>query len=348
MKTKWLLWSVWVVAMLFVAAQPAKCEKIKEIKNLHYSSFGGSRVYSGEIYELTCDDECTIKIKLDGEPYEKAKTYSFSDEQVEELIDLFNEYEVWRWNGFNEHDSDVMDGSSFYFTLNIQDGKEIEASGYMMYPENYGEVIEEMLRIIDEGKEEVIDEGEAAPVPITVEKIDNLLYAYSDFTDYDNALYSFGGHKVITVHSGDGLPENKEEHSISDEQVEELIDVFNKYEVWRWNGFNKDTIGEGSFSFILFVQDGITIEAEGHGIYPENFWEVIQELNRILDEGKEDNCILEEDDEEEEVSEEEGDNGVLVPIIIGAGALVVVLVVIGVVRKKKKASHKQASPNPLP
>ena len=148
MKAKWLLWCMWVVAVLFIAAQPAKCEEIKELKNLHYSY--STPTYNGSvIYDLTCYDECTVWIKPMGRPYEEAVTYPISDEQVKEIIDVLNKYEVWTWDGFNEYDPDAMDGNSFSFSLTMQDGITIEAEGYMMFPEHFGDIIPELCRIFD-------------------------------------------------------------------------------------------------------------------------------------------------------------------------------------------------------
>lgn len=166
MKTKWLLCSLWVVAVLFVAVQPAMCEEIKEIKSLQYFGSGGMTVNSGVSYELTCGDECTVKIKRDGQPYEEAETHPISDKQVEALIDTLNKYEVWRWNGFDEHNPDVRDGSSFSFSLTVQDGKTINARGYMMYPENFGEVIRGLISILNSVEEDDKEGGILVPVLI--------------------------------------------------------------------------------------------------------------------------------------------------------------------------------------
>ena len=380
MKTKYL----WVVVMLVTMVQPAVCQTldsitreqirkdmeemkamqekerrevveelrktgIKELSSLSFST-SGSRINSGVYYELTSDDgQYAVKIKLDGEPYEEAKTYSISNEQVKELIDLFNEYEVWRWNGFNEHHPDVMDGSSFYFSLNVQDDKKIEARGYMMYPQNYGEVIQEMIRIIDEGKGEVIDEGEAVPVLTNIEEIKYLRFSLYECTDnysfHDKSLYELtcdGDEYSVKIQHEDETYEEAKKYPVSEEQVKELIDLFNKFEVWKWDGFSEtDYNATIEVDFALTVQDNKTIQAGGYGIYPENFGKVIQEMIRILTRDIEEeaaiewNDILEEDEEDGEVSEEEGDNGILVPVIIGAGVLVIVLLVIGVVRRRR-------------
>ena len=191
MKTKYL----WVVVMLVTMVQPAVCQTfdsitreqirkdmeemkamqekerrevveelrktgIKELSSLSFST-SGSRINSGVCYELTSDDgQYAVKIKLDGQSNGEAKKYLISDEKVKELIKLFNQYEVWEWNGFEEHHPDVMDGSSFYFSLTVQDDKKIEARGYMMYPENYGEVIQKMIRILNESSEDISEEDD--------------------------------------------------------------------------------------------------------------------------------------------------------------------------------------------
>lgn len=191
MKTKYL----WVVVMLVTMVQPAVCQTfdsitreelrkereemkamqekerrevveelrktgIKELRSLSFST-SGSRINSGVCYELTSDDgQYAVKIKLDGQSNGEAKKYLISDEKVKELIKLFNQYAVWEWNGFEEHHPDVMDGSSFYFSLTVQDDKKLEARGYMMYPENYGEVIQEMIRILNESREDISEEDD--------------------------------------------------------------------------------------------------------------------------------------------------------------------------------------------
>lgn len=361
MKTKYL----WVVVMLVTMVQPAVCQildsitreqirkdmeemkamqekerrevveelrnsGIRELRSLSFST-SGSIINSGVCYELTSDDgKYAVKIKLDGQSNGEAKKYLISDEKVKELIKLFNQYEVWEWNGFEEHHPDVMDGSSFYFSLTVQDDKKLEARGYMMYPENYGEVIQKMIRIIDEGKGEEVEET------FSVTKICSLYYSSSGGVLYrlicdDECTVSFTNEEAKT-------------YPVSDEQKKELIDLFNKYKIWKWSGFYKwDYNAEGDdFVFVLDVQDGKEINATGYGMYPMYYEEVTREMIRILNESRED--ISEEDEEDEEddevsevseVSEEKGDSGFLVPVIIGAAVFIIVLVVIGIVRRRR-------------
>ena len=338
MKTKWLLWSVWVVAVLFVAAQPARCEKIEGIKNLRLIFSSDAIVDGIEIFELTCDDEYTVEIKHFGSPYEEAKTYPVSDEQVKEIVDILNKYEVWEWDGFNEYDTNARDGENISFSLLTQDDKMIYASGYEKYLEHYEDVVQELFLIFGVDQDERMirryiakDRKIVLPVPITIEDIWSVSYSTSGSTINSCEYYALtcGSDKCTVKIKLDGEPyEEAKTYRVSNKQVKELIDLLNEYEVWRWNGFDEhasDVFDGDTFSFSLTVQNGKKINASGYEMYPENFGEVIQEMIRILDEGKGD-----------EVSEKEKENGVLVPVIIGAGALVVVLVVIGVARKKKR------------
>ena len=68
---------------------------------------------------------------------------------MNKIIDLFNKYEVIKWDGFSGNDKGVLDGDSFsmHFTYNIE--KHVSASGYMMWPNNYREVEEGLDKIFN-------------------------------------------------------------------------------------------------------------------------------------------------------------------------------------------------------
>ena len=67
---------------------------------------------------------------------------------MNKIIDILNKYDVVNWDGFNETDNNVLDGNSFHMNLTIQDNKNISASGYMMYPDNYKYVKKELDEIL--------------------------------------------------------------------------------------------------------------------------------------------------------------------------------------------------------
>ena len=121
---------------------------VDEFKSMTFSySNGGDIANSQEIYEIEKrDDKYIATIK------EKFKT---EDEIIEIEVDkntlynifrIIDTYNVSSWDGFSEHDSNVLDGESFYFSLYVGDDK-VNASGYMSWPDNYGKVQTEFTEL---------------------------------------------------------------------------------------------------------------------------------------------------------------------------------------------------------
>lgn len=58
---------------------------------------------------------------------------------LEELAKIINDNEIYKWNGFDKSDKNILDGSSFTLEVNYSNGKTLKAHGYMKYPKNYNE-----------------------------------------------------------------------------------------------------------------------------------------------------------------------------------------------------------------
>lgn len=120
---------------------------VQDFKSMTFSYSNGDEANSQEIYEIEKkDDKYIATIK------EKFKT---EDEIIEVEVDkntiysifrIIDTYNVSSWDGFSEHDSNVLDGDSFYFSLYVGDDK-VTASGYMSWPDNYGKVNKEFTEL---------------------------------------------------------------------------------------------------------------------------------------------------------------------------------------------------------
>ena len=66
---------------------------------------------------------------------------------MKEIIETLNNNDVSSWDGFDKDDKNVLDGNSFSFRVCYDKSKEIEASGYMKWPNNYHEVKKELNKI---------------------------------------------------------------------------------------------------------------------------------------------------------------------------------------------------------
>lgn len=95
------------------------------------------------------DDEYHVYVKPYGISDEDKKEIVVSSDFIKRIEDVLNKYEVYKWDGFNKSDNNVLDGDSFSIYIDMGE-KDISASGYMMYPEHYREVREELDNIFNE------------------------------------------------------------------------------------------------------------------------------------------------------------------------------------------------------
>ena len=118
--------------------------KISDIKSLHFGYTTGTMINSSVSYDLNYKDNKYIAIiKPNNISEEEAITTEISSKDIEKIIEILKKYNVQKWNGFNKHDPDVLDGNSFSISIYFKNNDSIIASGYMMYPNNYREVKEE-------------------------------------------------------------------------------------------------------------------------------------------------------------------------------------------------------------
>ena len=121
--------------------------EIGEITSLYLSYSRGYMINSNIRYDFNYDKDsnsyhATIK------PYgidEEDKLETEVDEIFKDsLKEILVKYEVGKWDGFNKSDQNVLDGDDFSFGVRFEDKTSISASGYMMWPENYGSVRDEL------------------------------------------------------------------------------------------------------------------------------------------------------------------------------------------------------------
>jgi len=119
--------------------------KISNIKSFYFSYSNGYAMNAYTRYEINkVDGKYVSKIKQYGKSDEEAQIIEISEETVRELERILNKYEVTKWDGFKESDQDVMDGDSFSCSIHMEDGKNISASGYMVWPTHYRDVVSEL------------------------------------------------------------------------------------------------------------------------------------------------------------------------------------------------------------
>jgi hypothetical protein len=135
--------------------------RVENLKSFHYSYSVGYYMNASYSYDIEKkDDKYIVSIKDAGMPEEKARKYTVEKGKIQQFESLLNEIEIYRWNGFQKSDKNVLDGNSFSLSIWLENKENISASGYMMWPSHYTEkkaVIENWFFKIDKNRPKDID-----------------------------------------------------------------------------------------------------------------------------------------------------------------------------------------------
>lgn len=124
--------------------------ELNNIKSMKFSYSTGNMINAYVRYNIDYKDYKYIAtIKPNNISEEEAKEIEIDKNTLENIVNVLNKYKVYHWNNFHKNDKRVLDGNSFSFTLSTTDGKDIDASGYMMWPENYRNVRDELDAIFN-------------------------------------------------------------------------------------------------------------------------------------------------------------------------------------------------------
>ena len=122
-----------------------------------------------------------------------------------------------------------------------------------------------------------------------IKDIKNLHYSYSvGYAMYAYYTYDIECEDKCTIKiKPNGYPdEEAKTYDVSDDKMNDIISVLNKYEVSKWDGYNKsdkNVLDGNSFSFSLTTKDGANISAHGYMMWPKHYREVREELTSIFD-----------------------------------------------------------------
>lgn len=79
--------------------------------------------------------------------------------------------------------------------------------------------------------------------------------------------------------------EDKKITVMTKKNVEKIIDILNKYEVYKWDGFKKsdpNVLDGDSFNLAVRYNDDKSISASGYMMWPKNYREVQGKLDSIF------------------------------------------------------------------
>lgn len=108
-------------------------------------------------------------------------------------------------------------------------------------------------------------------------------YAYAE-VKYELELKD---NTYIASYKMTGIPENEKlKKEVNEDTVIEIENILKKYEVSKWNGFNKrdnSVLDGNSFSFNYTNKDNQTISASGYMMYPKNYNNLKNDINDLYE-----------------------------------------------------------------
>lgn len=108
-------------------------------------------------------------------------------------------------------------------------------------------------------------------------------YAINANTEY--TLEYKDNNYIVTI-KPNGVPEeDKKEFEVDKEFASKIEEIFKKYDVGYWNGFDKidsRVLDGDSFSFSVTFENEDEIYASGYMVWPKNYREVKEELNNLF------------------------------------------------------------------
>ncbi len=139
-----------VIALAAVLVFKIGADRTVRDGNITSFSFSHGSFWSGDRdYVLTKQDNLALlteKCMGCRDSFEVSKTVDGN--YLGEVADIIEKYEIAKWDGFDESDN-VTDGEGFTLKVTYDDGKSIEAHGYMKFPTNYKEARDEFDKLFE-------------------------------------------------------------------------------------------------------------------------------------------------------------------------------------------------------
>jgi len=152
MKKYHVIGIILIIGVLFLLTG---CKKQEDYSgDIKLFKFGYGSYFPGyTTYEIVKNDEkYELTIQRINDPETETINKNINKKYVDEISKVLSEYDVYKWDGFNKTDKNVMDGSSFSLDVTYDNDKSISAHGYMKYPKNYKEVKEKIEKILNDIK----------------------------------------------------------------------------------------------------------------------------------------------------------------------------------------------------
>lgn len=200
-------------------------------------------------------------------------SYKTSYYLMNRLCEIVNSNKMYRYKGYYRTKLEVLDGTSWDFSLKFADGTSTSASGYMKYPKGGGPAFREAVELIEQ----------MSPAPNN-SKMTRFSYGkYNGMAPWVGKSYVVYSDKEGMVHIDLNVEKNDELRLVTnyDRIFEDLQSIVLKKGMFTFRGdyMPRTEIRDGSsWSLDVDYQEGPGISAGGYMAWPEGFGEAIDAL----------------------------------------------------------------------
>ena len=230
-----------------------------------------------------------------------SKKYPIDEDALRELQGIVVEHDIVSWDGFDKQAEEITTlNTRFRIEITYDDGTVIAAQGDHAFPEGYKEAERALLafcyKIIDIKEEEdrlQYEADELVKRKEILKDVSNLRTLnisrgnYHDENIFRYEITTKGDGFELAV-TGFDSPLGIDPVPVSNEQVQEIISIYKKYDAYSWDGFDDEIEGSNDFvsmNDIYYDSQGrsCNFRVYGVGAEPDGFTALYDELVAYLD-----------------------------------------------------------------
>ena len=262
--------------------------------------FGTSGYTPGFNYRIYKSEEDSNVTLFDFETREDGYvtgTCEIDDATLDDISKLCKKLDIISWDKFDKSAKGVLDGSGFSLSVDFEDGTHIYATGSNFFPKNYGSfesTFENIIAPITEAERAKQCEEKYAAGAYS-EKLEMAMINFKGRGASGKDEYSFllrsncspAADITLKSVSGEFIEAGDYRYYGEADDIEEVLakiqEVLEKYDVYKWDGYNKSTedFNDREWFQFSFSYPEASINCYGCGD-TEHYDEVRSELLTIL------------------------------------------------------------------
>ena len=273
--------------------------------------YGYDGTIGGDSYDylVEAQEDGTVRIMYSSMEYYDLAEMSMEagPEVLDMLYELYKKHNAARWDGYSKYDKYVEDGSGFSVNLVFNDGESMSVSGMNCAPDGYYSFDRDVEAVMGIYLQEMVEEAKQKKIEAGVPGELDYLMIYlkqqgrSGEDEYNIVIRRWdGSRESFDVHvrsvSGEYFEEGEHNYyyKLPDSEIDfaGLTEIFEKYEVYKWYGWEETSDDYGNTEWFQLNADFaegriIAMGSEHPEHYDEFRKELLEHVKKIVDNARE-------------------------------------------------------------